>query len=118
MKNSLFFAVEALEREVNNGGYDQFFSNPSNEYVPFIVDALSRIGCSETADLTQRAIEALGIEGDITVDEIENVMEEEDGERDEILSECDDQYYEYSGDLANPLLEFIKNNKEKIDIGS
>ena len=42
-------AVEALEREVNNGGYGQFFTNDSNEYTPIIVDALMRIGCGDTA---------------------------------------------------------------------
>lgn len=34
-------AVEALEREVNNGGYGQFFLN-SREYASIIVDALGR----------------------------------------------------------------------------
>jgi hypothetical protein len=31
-------AVEALEREVNNGGYDQFFINASREFAPTIGD--------------------------------------------------------------------------------
>src|SRR5258708_3662696 len=38
-------AIEALEREVNNGGYDQFFFNSSREVVPAIVESLQRIGC-------------------------------------------------------------------------
>ena len=38
-------AVEALEREVNNGGYHQFFLN-TPEYAPFIVAALQRIDSS------------------------------------------------------------------------
>ena len=33
-------AVEALEREVNNGGYHQFFTNSSREFAPTIVDSL------------------------------------------------------------------------------
>jgi hypothetical protein len=37
-------AVESLEREVNNGGYDQFFVNAA-EYTPVIADSLSAIGC-------------------------------------------------------------------------
>lgn len=109
-------AIEALEREVNNGGYEQFFFNSSNEFAPIMVDALNRIGCSETAAITQRAIDALGIEGTITVDAIECAMEEDDEDRDDRLNECDDQYYEKAGDLAGPLLEFIKNNSDKINL--
>ena len=36
-------AIEALEREVNNGGYSQFFVNGSLEFVPTVVAACSRI---------------------------------------------------------------------------
>jgi len=39
-------AVEALEREVNNGGYDQFFLNPS---ASVIVDSQSSFRCEKTA---------------------------------------------------------------------
>ena len=109
-------AIEALEREVNNGGYNQFFFNSSNEYAPIIVDALNRIGCSETATLTQRAIDSLGLEGTITVDAIERAMDDDNEERDNRLDECDDQYYEKAGDLAGPLLEFIKQNKVNINL--
>jgi hypothetical protein len=52
-------AVEALEREVNNGGYEQFFLNSTREYAPIIVDALTRIGCRRTAAITQKALDAL-----------------------------------------------------------
>src|SRR6202035_5656818 len=52
-------AVEALEREVNNGGYSLFFENSTREFAPIIVQALVRIGCPRTAEITQRAIDAL-----------------------------------------------------------
>jgi hypothetical protein len=51
-------AVEALEREVNNGGYVQFFVN-SNEYAGDIVDALIRINQPEIAHLSRAAIHSL-----------------------------------------------------------
>jgi hypothetical protein len=109
-------AIEALEREVNNGGYAQFFVNSSKEYAPIIVDALNRIGCPETATLTQRAINALGIEGSLTIEAIDRVMEEASEQRNEKLEECDDKYYRLAGDLSEPLLGFIKRNKERIAI--
>lgn len=109
-------AVEALEREVNNGGYEQFLTNPSNVFVPIVVDALSRIGCPETVVLTQDAIRALGIKDLVTVEAIEGAMDEESEERDEKLNECDAKYYQVAGDLSVPLLNFIKSNTDKIKL--
>lgn len=110
----IILAVEALEREVNNGGYSQFFYNSSKEYTPVVVDALNRIGCPETAKLTRKAIDVLNIDEPISVDAIDNVMEQEDEDRDEKLWKCDDRYYETAEDLAGNLLEFIKDNSVKI----
>lgn len=112
----LVLAVEALEREVNNGGYAQFFVNSSKEYTPIIVDTLNRISCTETAALTQEAIDALRIEGPLTIEAIDHVMDEESDQRDQKLEACDEKYYSVAGDLSKPLLEFIKKNKERIVI--
>jgi hypothetical protein len=111
-------AVEALEREVNNGGYDQFFVNSSKEYTSIIVAALNHIGCTEVALLTQQAINILGIKESITVETINQAMEDGNDERDKKLSECDDRYFEVAGDLADPLFEFIKSNREKITLNN
>lgn len=58
----LVLAVMALQREVNNGGYSQFFTNSSRRFVPIIVDSLRRIGCVRTGPITTRAITALRIQ--------------------------------------------------------
>ena len=59
----IVLAVEALEREVNNGGYAQFFVNNSRIYTPIIVEALQRIGCPVTSKITALALNAAGFEG-------------------------------------------------------
>ncbi len=107
-------AVEALEREVNNGGYSQFFFNSSNEYAAFIVDALLRIGRPETAAITREALDILGIEGPLTAEAVERAMDSENPRREERLSQLDDQYYQTAGDLADPLFEYIKKNRHRI----
>jgi hypothetical protein len=109
-------AVEALEREVNNGGYDQFFTNSSNEFAPIIVEALKRVGCARTAEITQKAIDALGISGGITREAVESAMEDEDQQRTERLSECDDLYYEGEEPIAERLFAFIKNKRNSIKL--
>src|SRR5258708_3135222 len=62
----ILLGIMALTREVNNGGYHQFFVNSSRQYAPTIVPALQRIGCHATAALTEKAIGALDL-GKITV---------------------------------------------------
>ena len=112
----IVLAIEALEREVSNGGYDQFFINSSKEYASIIVAALNRIGCSEAAAITRDAICALRIDGKITVEAIDRVMDEEDEQREDRFNEYDDRYYEIAGGVADQLLRFIKNNKTKVNL--
>jgi hypothetical protein len=85
-------AIEALEREVNNGGYGQFFVNSSREYAPIIVDALRRIGCPKTAEITQKALSMVQ-QAPMSDDEIENGTWEENEERQDALGECDSLYF-------------------------
>lgn len=106
----IVLAVEAMEREVNNGGYDQFFVNSSREYAPIIVGALQRIGCKKTAKITQKAIEALRI-SDLRSDAIEAVICVRDDEgRSDKLRDCDDSYYKSTEPIAERLFAFIKAN--------
>lgn len=106
-------AVEALEREVNNGGYAQFFWNSSREFAPIIVDALGRIGCPRTAESTRRAVEALALLA-ITAEAIEEALRADSDERDETLGECDRQYYASQENIEGRLFAFIKANRSRI----
>lgn len=105
-------AVEALEREVNNGGYSQFFSNSSNEYLPIIVEALERSGCHEAAKLTRTAIDAVGI--DPARPGLSDAMQKLPPDVIETLEQCDARYYADVGDLAEPLFEFVKKERARI----
>jgi hypothetical protein len=57
-------AIEAMEREVNNGGWDQFFWNTENEYNDILIEALDAIGCPETAAIAQEALDTFLRSGD------------------------------------------------------
>ena len=46
----------AVESEVNNGGFSQYFLNSSCETAPFVAEALDTIGAPRTADICRRAI--------------------------------------------------------------
>jgi len=107
----ILLAVEALEREVNNGGYSQFFTNSSAEYAPQIVASLRHIGCVKTAEITEKAIAALELP-ELTVVAIENALADSNDERDDALGRCDDLYYNSGEDIAGRLFSFIKANPE------
>ena len=102
-------AVEALERELNNGGYDQFFVNSSREFAPTVVGALQRIGCKKTATITQRAIKALGTSA-LTAEAIDAAIAGDDEQRLAKLNRCDASYYKSGEPIAERLFAFIKAN--------
>lgn len=109
-------AVEALEREVNNGGYSQFFTNSSKEFASTIENALRAIGCPKTADITRDAIAALGTDGDLSPHAV-NEAAQGDGQVETRLGECDNRYYSNDEPIADRLFAWIKANKEKIRVG-
>ena len=89
-------AVEALEREVNNGGYRQFFSNSSSEWADTIAAALRAIGCPKTADISAKAVASR--------------------EDEKALSECDERYYANDEPIADRLFDWIRRNRAQIQL--
>lgn len=112
-EESIVLAVEALEREVNNGGYHQFFVNSSREFAQIVVGSLQSIGCKKTASITQRAIKALGI-SDVTAEAIDTALTADGQQRLAKLKRCDDSYYKSAEPIAERLFAFIKANKANI----
>lgn len=91
-------AIETLERDVNNGGYSQLFLNAPPEYIPQLVGALTRVGCTETAALTARAIAA-----------------SEAGD-DAECSACDGAYFGGTEDIAGRLFAYLKANRSALSV--
>jgi hypothetical protein len=111
----IFLAVKALECEVQNGGYGQFFVNCSDTYAPMIMNALRRIGCPRIAEITQKAMKILE-DQPMTNEEIENGTWEENEEREEALRECDDLYYQRPEDYDKSLFAFVKLSRTGINL--
>ncbi len=107
-------SVLALDREVNNGGYDQYFRNSSRRYAPMVVNHLFSIGSAEIADITQRALDSLGIPK-ISVPAIEAEMQRENVQRDRALNRCDLEFYEQKG-LLERLFTYVKAHQDGIRI--
>lgn len=100
--------VENLEREVNNGGFDQFFFNSSGNYAHETLDALKRIGANEIAGLLAKAI---AVWPDATVPNNETLRREQherisDHKR-AIWNACDEVFYQSKEYLAELLVDYI-----------
>ncbi len=109
-------AVESLEREVNNGGYHQFFTNDSCEFAGRIVKALSEIGCVNCAAITGEALSVIKVE-DLSDSRAvaEVALELTEPEREQLYA-CDEKYYGNNEDIAGNLFSFIERSSEQIRI--
>lgn len=56
LPQKVFSAIWAVESEVNNGGFSQYFVNSSAESACFVAEALVTIGAPKAADICKRAI--------------------------------------------------------------
>jgi Domain of unknown function (DUF4375) len=108
--------IEALERDVNNGGFHQFFMN-GPEHAAEIVVALRRIGSPEAADLAQRAVDALRLGPAPSAEAVKAVIHDADDQRDGVLHGCDESYYaNAAGQIGDQLFAYIKANRNEIDL--
>jgi hypothetical protein len=105
-------AVEALEREVNNGGYKQFFRNSSAQFTSVIVRSLELINCPKTAAITSAAITALALPADIVRDLASELSQQAINK----LSQCDARYLKRPENIELQLFAFIELHQDRIKI--
>lgn len=96
----VFYITQALEMEVNNGGFSQFFYNSSGDFANELVSAFTTIGALHTVPICEKALSAFGCEIPADRDAREDMLDETDCDAvDEILNECDEAFYAYEDDL-------------------
>jgi hypothetical protein len=110
----VFSSIWAVESEVNNGGFSQYFQNSSAETAPFVVEALSIIGAPGTARICNRAIacafpaglpatpEAISSAAESLPDDVVNELEVFDGE-----------FMKYPHDLTELLFAYVSRHPEE-----
>jgi hypothetical protein len=108
-REQVFFCVWSLEAEVNNGGFDQYFSNSAGDYAPETVVALRAIDAEHTASLVESAMALFGLEGPDSVrntrhDELERLT---DAQR-EVFSELDKRFFAYEDNLGELLARYMQ----------
>ena len=115
LPQKVFSAIWAVESEVNNGGFSQYFLNSSEESTPFVVEALRIIGAAATAAICERAIAAAF--------PLSGLPESEDAIRlaasefpDEVLEKLealDREFFSYPHDLTELLFAYVSDHPEE-----
>jgi hypothetical protein len=108
------YCVDELEREVNNGGFEQFFLNSSGDYARPVVDALQRIGATQAAQLVDRAIAPFGTTGPSPDRDTRTAQVEILGEpaRD-LWNALTEAFLKYPDDLTGLLRRYVEANKSE-----
>lgn len=104
--------VENLEREINNGGFNQFFFNSSGDFTHETVTALKTVKAYKTADILLKSISAWPNQN-VPKDRVkrQGMLQQIEGKGNPIWNECNEQFYKYPDNLVTLLFEFIKSNK-------
>lgn len=107
-----FLFVENLEREINNGGFNQFYFNSSGDFSQETVIALLDIEAKKTAEIVKKA-NAQFINGTVPKNRIErqNQIELIEEKAQETWGKCDSKFYQYQDNLIELLIAFVIKNK-------
>jgi hypothetical protein len=104
----VFYLNQCLEREVNNGGFNQYYYNSAGNFAPETVESLRAIKANKTAGLLEKANSLFpqGIVPKDWDDRQETVM----SLNDDLWYELDQQFYQYADDLNALNLSYILEN--------
>ena len=101
------YCLHQLEAEVNNGGFHQFFSNSTGEYVAETIQALLDIGAIRTSDLLKRAV-AIGFPAGYPADAsaYASAVADFDDVAD-ALEPLDQEFFRYEDSLSDLVNEYL-----------
>lgn len=109
----IFFYNQTIEREVNNGGFNQFYYNSSGDHAHETVESLKSIGAGKTAQIVSKANSRFPnavVPRDR--DERNGVLQKIENESNDSWEKLDDDFCKYEEDLNALNMEYIKAHKE------
>lgn len=112
-----FRSVWELEAEVNNGGFEQYFSNSSGRLAPQAPAALRAIGAVQMATIVDEAIAALGADFPWLDDEERQERATDlPPETVEQIEALEQRFFSYPDDLTALLYAYVGSHRD--DIGA
>jgi len=106
----VWIAVEELQMDVNNGGFDQYYFNSSGDTAWFASAALRTIGADRTATIVERANAVFGPDGPPRDrEQRQEALERLRGADDDVLfKSLDDEFFKYPEDLDELLRTYLR----------
>jgi len=103
--------IEALEREINNGGFSQFFFNSSGDDTEETVRALRNVGSNKFLGLLISAIEQFP-NSYVPKDRVErqHILERVEATARQTWNDLDTEFYKYEEDLYSLLRNYMLAN--------
>ena len=113
----VFSSVWALESEVNNGGFSQYFLNNSCQTAGFVAAALDMIGAPRTGDICRRAI-AIAFPDGLPSDpgEISVAASDFSDDTEEQLATLDEEFLQYPHDLTDLLFAYVSKHPDEFGV--
>jgi hypothetical protein len=113
----VFSAIWAVESEVNNGGFSQYFLNSSAESASFVAKALETIGAPKTASICNLAINTAFPKGlPPTAESISSLAADFSDEILESLESLDQEFFAYPHNLTELLFAYVSGHPEEFGI--
>lgn len=107
-----FYYNQNLEKEVNNGGFSQYFINSSGDFAHETVLSLRAIGADKTAEILQQAIDQFPNKR-VPKDREERIrmVEKIEPKANDEWNRLDSKFFEYQDDLSLLNLDFVRKHK-------
>ena len=108
----IFYYNQNLEREVNNGGFNQFYFNSSGDFAHETIAALKTIKANKTVEIVNKANDQFS-DKKVPEDRLQRqeILEQIEEKANEIWEELDQRFFEYEDDLNLLNMDYIKKNK-------
>lgn len=110
----VFSAIWAVESEVNNGGFSQYFLNSTGDSIWIVVQALETVGAPKTAAICKRAIETAFPGGLPELeDAIRSVAASFPDEVLSILGQLNQEVFSYPHNFTNLLFSYVSRHPQE-----
>ena len=114
LPQKVFSSIWALESEVNNGGFSQYFFNSSCKTAGFVAEALETISAPSTADICRRAISAAFPAGlPSNAETIRSTASDFSDETEDKLDALDKEFFRYPHNLTELLFAYVAKHPEE-----
>ena len=107
-----FYFNQNLEREINNGGFNQFYFNSSGDFAHETIESLKAIGAFKTAEIVELANKQFPNNSvPKERDKRQELLEEIEDDANETWEELDQRFFEYEDDLNSINMEYVRKHQ-------